>query len=141
MSQQHNLADIYTRQRSRFQTQWQALLSLAIIDGQQFSYGRRRGRHAVGLEQPRCRGGSDDGGGRQWRHGRGRRSRHRGGGEDVAAIAERLLLEVVAVAVVGAAADGDLEVEQDEQVQLQLVHLRVAHAAHAREEGVAVVAA
>jgi hypothetical protein len=37
--------------------------------------------------------------------------------------------------------DGDGEVEQVQQLHLQLVHLRVAHAAHAREEGVAVVAA
>jgi hypothetical protein len=37
--------------------------------------------------------------------------------------------------------DRDGEVEHVQQLQLQLVHLRVAHAAHAREEGVAVVAA
>jgi hypothetical protein len=37
--------------------------------------------------------------------------------------------------------DGDGEVEHVEELHLQLVHLRVAHAAHAREEGVAVVAA
>jgi len=37
--------------------------------------------------------------------------------------------------------DRDGEVQHAEELQLQLVHLRVAHAAHAREEGVAVVAA
>jgi hypothetical protein len=88
------------------------LLSLEI-GGQQFSRSsRRHGRHAVRL-----------------RLGLG------------AAVPEHLLLQMVAVPVVGAVADGDLEVEQDEQLQLQLVHLPVAHAADAREEGVVVVAA
>ena len=52
-----------------------------------------------------------------------------------------LLVEVRAVEVVETAAEHDLEVEHAEELQLQLVHLRVAHSAHAREEGVVVVAA
>lgn len=52
-----------------------------------------------------------------------------------------LLVEVRSVEVVEAAAEHDLEVEHAEELQLQLVHLRVAHPAHAREEGVVVVAA